>query len=509
MVCHRKSSSHRALFLSIAILAALAAAPPAWSCSLGPGPPQPTNYDIVREAQVIVLAKAVAEETHSRMIRFEVEEVLKGDFPPSTVALYGNLDFRGRRPEGDFRGARPGAYAGGCQAFDYRLKQHYVLFLGRSELDEEWAVSGPAFGRLNEEVDVPDSAWLQAVRHYLRVARLHDYDREKLALQELRTKAAAGTTPRSIPRGLVRDIDRHFVTASAGKSPADLIDLYKRSGYDAARLKALWGLATIAPPAAKDLLRGQLLKETRPAWLDPLGRYFSRVQDHEILGPLAQNWDRLPSISWIRQVLLDALAKAAGRSDAPIMTGLLRKTANDEQASILARWITAQGLDTRSAIDFLHSRLADTPGDFTRYQKALAILGDPAVVAWATQRIWSDSKLQDWEYWGSHGAIALASSPLPEADAAVRKIIKSGDVTRIEWLGSAYLEATGNPKRWDRLADILRSQPTNAHLLDELKSRLFFLRQYSTGDDRLAANRLFERARKAVADLPKRPPQSL
>jgi hypothetical protein len=51
--------------------------------------------------------------------------------------------------------------------------------------------------------------------------------------------------------------------------------------------------------------------------------------------------------------------------------------------------------------------------------------------------------------------------------------------------------------------------PTNAHLLDELKSRLFFLRQDSTGADKAAANRLFQRAREAVrrhAEVPSAEP---
>ncbi|HSS50486.1 MAG TPA: hypothetical protein VLX28_16235, partial [Thermoanaerobaculia bacterium] len=275
-------------------------------------------------------------------------------------------------------------------------------------------------------------------------------------------------------------------------------NLREHAGTDAARRDALWGLAETAPPAARNLLREQLLKETRPDWLASLGQYFSRVQDHEILGPLTQHWDRLPSGS--RRELLRALAKAAGPSDAPIMTGLLRKAENGDQASVLAQWIAAQGLDTRSAIDFLHSRLADTPGDFSRYQEALAILGDPAVVAWAEKRIWSDPKLEDWQT-----PNVLALSPLPEADAAARKIIESGDTKRIESLVTAYVYTTGNPRRWDRLDDILRSQSTNASLLAELKTQLFYLRRDAPDEDKATANRLFERTREALAALPRKP----
>src|SRR3954470_18420063 len=123
--------------LSAAVLTALAAAgSPAWGCSVIAGASPPTNYEIVREAEAIVLARSVhwqpsadAERAPWGSVRFEVEEVLKGDFRPSTVTLDGNLEFAGRGPEDNFSRARPGTYSGSCQAYDYRLDHHYLLFL--------------------------------------------------------------------------------------------------------------------------------------------------------------------------------------------------------------------------------------------------------------------------------------------------------------------------------------------------------------------------------------------
>jgi len=470
------------------------------------GAPNPTNYEMVREAQVIVLARAVArarsadEERHpwGTTIRFEVEEVLKGDFRPSSVTLDGSLQFAGRGSEDDFSQARPGAYAGSCLAYDYRLNHSYVLFLGWNDLNDEWSVTGMAFSRANEEVD-PDSPWLKTVRHYLRVAALRDYDKEKAALRELRSEAAAGTQPRA----LVADIDRHFQTPSVAKSPADLIDLYKQGKTDEARRSALFGLAATAPPAAKDLMREVMLKQPSTDTLCTLGQYFSKVLDPEILAPLSKNWDHLQLNTWCRQELLRALSKAAGPQNAPIMAELLRKAADSDQATVLAFWFASPGNDPRPAIDILHSRLEDTPGDFTRYQDALAVLGDPAVVPWAEERLSNDSKIVG----GPRFARVLAFSPLPAADAATRKIIESGDAKRIEWLRMAFTDpffANGNPRRWDRLDDILRSQSTNASFLATLKTDFFYLRRNSTGEDKAAANRLFERTREAIAALPSR-----
>lgn len=500
----RKSTAWLSLPV-FAILLVLAAGSPARGCSMSAGALPPTNYELVREAATIVLARSAAWEPSADearhpwggAVRFDVEEVLKGDFRPSTVTLEGHLDFAGRGPEDDFSRARPGAYAGSCDAYDYRLNHHYLLFLGWDELNERWFITGPAFARLNEEVDVPGSPWLKAVRQYLRVAALHDYDKEKAALRELRAEAAAGKTP-AAPKALVGDIDRHFQTPSVAKSGPDLIDLYEHAGSDTARRDALWGLAMNAPPAARTMLRGQLLKETRPDWIVPLAQYFSKVRDPEILAPLSQSWDRLPSDSWSRREILSALAKAAGPADSRLMAGLLRKVGEGDQAAVLAQWFASPGNDPRIAIDILHSRLTDTPGDFSRYQDALAVLGDPAVVGWATERIWENTRNDDrWET-----ARALAFSPLPAADAAVRKIIESGGAKRVEWLVLAFTDpffVSANPRRWERLDDILRSQSTNAPLLASLKTHFFYLRRDASDEDKPAVNRLFEQTLEAIA----------
>ncbi len=495
----------------LALLLALAAGSPAWGCSGVAAASTPTNYELVREAETIVLAKSAAwepsaDETHhpwGGAVRFEVEEVLKSDFRPSTVTLEGHREFAGPGPEDDFSRARPGAYAGSCYAYDYRLNHQYLLFLTWDGLNEKWVIGGHAFARLNEEVDVPGSAWLKAVRQYLRVAALGDYEKEKTALRELRAEAAAGKAPETTPKALMADIDRHFQTPSEAKSGSDLIDLYEHAGSDTARRDALWGLTRNAPPAARDLLRVQLLKETRPDFLGPLAVYFSKVPDHAILAPLSQSWDRLPADSWSRQEILRALAKAAGPADSSLMAELLRKAGDGDQAAVLAQWFASPGNDPRIAIEILRSRLVDSPGDFSRYQDALAILGDPAVVAWAEKRIGEKPKGVD----GGKAARVLAFSPLPEADAAVRKIIEAGGPARIEWLVQAFTDpffASANPRRWDRLDDIVRSQSTNAPLLKRLKTDFFYLRRDASGEEKTVADRLFQNTREAIAALPVR-----
>src|SRR3954447_18178130 len=87
-----------------AILLALAAVSPAWGCSVVAAVSTPSNYELVRGAETIVLAKSAAWEPSADetrhpwggAVRFEVEEVLKGDFRPATLTLEGSLEFAGR-----------------------------------------------------------------------------------------------------------------------------------------------------------------------------------------------------------------------------------------------------------------------------------------------------------------------------------------------------------------------------------------------------------------------------
>ena len=69
----------------------------------------------------------------------------------------GTLEFAGRSAGETFEQARPGAFAGACIAYDYRLGGRYLLFLGKRP-SAGWRVQGPPFTRVNEEVDGRDSS---------------------------------------------------------------------------------------------------------------------------------------------------------------------------------------------------------------------------------------------------------------------------------------------------------------------------------------------------------------
>ena len=222
-------------------------------------------------------------------------------------------------------------------------------------VDQGWEVGGAAFSRVNEEVDGSNSPWVQAVRLYLKVAALDNYDQEKAALRRLRARAAAGSDPRTYPPPLAGDIDRHFRTPTAGKSADDLTALFNQAPSDAVRLACLWALANSAPPAARDFLHRLLVGEPRKGWLAPLGRYFSAVEDRAGFAPLAAIFAHLAPADGERFELAGALVKAAAPKDGRRMLELLRGAA-DPEADQLALWFAARGADPRPAIADLDRR---------------------------------------------------------------------------------------------------------------------------------------------------------
>ncbi|MEJ7596537.1 MAG: hypothetical protein WKG01_01400 [Kofleriaceae bacterium] len=118
----------------VALAALLLAAPrPAEACSLVRTFVPPTNVELVARAPQIVIAKVVAGTARGLGVELEVTRTLRGtSFPKGTrLALFGRLDrYAGASKDRfDFRGARPGAYAGSCVAMDYQIDRSYLLLL--------------------------------------------------------------------------------------------------------------------------------------------------------------------------------------------------------------------------------------------------------------------------------------------------------------------------------------------------------------------------------------------
>jgi hypothetical protein len=214
------------------------------ACKVPRGYSAPTNYEVVKGAEVIVLARAarISDVTDGiGMVVFQTEEVLKGHIGDDEISVQGHLDYAGAGDEGDFLHARPGAYRGSCVAMDFRLGHLFLLFLDRDE--GGWWISGPAFTRVSEEVSSSGSPWVLAVRTYLRIASLQDYEAEKSALARLAALDGMQLDDSYLPSALVEDAGRHLIMPSSHKSISDLAQMLGTAVTDSEREQILWAIA--------------------------------------------------------------------------------------------------------------------------------------------------------------------------------------------------------------------------------------------------------------------------
>lgn len=196
-------------------------------CMREPGPRHPSNYELVKAADAIVLARVrqvgrvpPAQEFGSALmdyrVEFDIQSVLKGDIEPRTLTYFGVEDRAARKREDDFSkptrlGADPITPPYPCGVpYTYRAGAQYLLFLARYKDRQVWTFPKIPLGRLNEEVDGEDSPWVQAVTHYIRIASLGNEQAEAQALRDLQARARQDNDPLHYPRALVADVERHF-----------------------------------------------------------------------------------------------------------------------------------------------------------------------------------------------------------------------------------------------------------------------------------------------------------
>lgn len=154
---------------ALAVLASLfaltsTAAPTAQACSLAS--PPPTNFALVRDAELIVVAHA--DSVKDGAATFTIASILKAGKANTakagdkvTLSAFGKYD----GPSKDIHSVRPGALHGMCEAMDYKTDTNFVLFL-HADKDGLHLASTP-ISRINEEAD---PVWLDAIAVYVAVA---------------------------------------------------------------------------------------------------------------------------------------------------------------------------------------------------------------------------------------------------------------------------------------------------------------------------------------------------
>lgn len=134
--------------------------------------PISTYLYVIKNADVIVRATAIEavenQATGFKGVKFNVEEVLRGEEIPTTLTFYGHLS------EQDNYSKRPVPYGGvsssnsnRCYALDYKRGAEFLLFLKKDRgkiTDPYWKPFAPT----NEQLHPENDKWLEWVRNNLK-----------------------------------------------------------------------------------------------------------------------------------------------------------------------------------------------------------------------------------------------------------------------------------------------------------------------------------------------------
>jgi len=432
------------------------------ACSLVMGYVRPTNYELVKQADAIVLANASSFEKKlelpwkgkfSGIFKFAVLERVKRSFEDEFLLVEGDNVIRSWGDPDDFGFTK--SDNGPCNPTDYKLNGNYVLFL--QNWKGTWSVGGPPFTRVNVLVEGTNASWTKAVREYARIAALNDYAKEKAALHDLRSRAFAGAD--DLPEALVGDIDFHFSEPTPAKSFSDLRLLYERNARPGTREKVLWACERGEKSEAMEFFQELLLSDNWLQFLSPVCCYSARVKlsgFHQVFAAAL----RTNNIEYERGVLLYALAAGAAAREQPLMQKVLESVSEDE-AAMLGNWFVKH--PSSDALKY-YTKLASP--NYSAHHKldfALAAMGDTNVLNWAKKYVGTRAE----DRW--IGFYVFAISPLLEGDELARQLTKKGESEDLVSLVQGY----GDSKRHDRLDRLSEI----AHLKTKSKDLIYWLRR--------------------------------
>lgn len=433
------------------------------ACSVRSGYIRPTNYELVKGAEAIVLARATTFEKKAAtpggvsvgMFGFKILERIQGECREEFISTEGDTDVHGWGYPTDFSFTK--ADYGPCNPTDYQLNSNYVLFLKRFK--GNGYVGGPPFSRINVMVEGTNAPWIRAVREYARIASLKNYEKEKTALLNARSSAPA--SERGYSRALADDIDDHFNKPTPAKSFLDLRVIYDRTADLEKREQVLWACADEPKLEAKDFFRGLM---TTGEWLQHIGPVCTYVAEAKLTGfhqkfasVLATN-----RVEYERRWILMALAGSTEYSEKELMQRIL-ESISAEEIVVLSDWFVRY--PSPPAIRHV-AKLAskDYPEHFD-LTLMLAGMGDSNVVHWAKEFVKQPGD-QAWL-----GVYVFANSPLPEADQIARQIIKNGDSDQLVWLVQAYGDSRST-QRLDRIKEAVKTTPKSQKLIYWLRRTL-------------------------------------
>jgi hypothetical protein len=459
-----------------AIASFLALSPlPLRPCSVGPGYRVPSDYELVKSHEVIVLARS--EDFAGGTFIFRIQEVLKGSYPNLLFKVGGHDNFQGRTAEDDLISVREGALGGSCTAEDYRVGYNYVLFCDRT--DGGLFVHGPPFSRINEEVDGEGSPWTQAIERYAEIAAFEDPEAEHVAIHDLLKKASERSDPSRCPPAMARDLAEYLGSPSRYMPWTVLEEMHVSARTDDGRsavLKAMAGCTALSDrPKVRAFLRKLQMSSLGTDDLACIATLASRVQEFSSVGTLLELFTDQEEVGRAIRQGADASLIPAVVHKLPtlppkglaLLAPLFDRFPSEEAKRIL-------GERARMLATEIGGRYDDRWWDSV----ALAALGNEEVVDWAIADL---ERGRGGGCCGLHFYI-LAWSPLEKADRRAKTIIEDRRQERNDvWALLGGYEASPWPPRWDRLREIAMHPVRRVSAMQSL--RRFMNTRVEAGDE--------------------------
>lgn len=210
--------------LASALALTLAAAPAAaLACSPAPGYSVPTNLELARTADLVLLGEVVggtagaALEPQAAKIEVRPLLALKGLMPTGNLVMPGMYlagpgdEAGGASDPLAFGDAHPSAYSGACIRRVFPSGARVLFFLER--VDGEWAPAGGPFSRWAEDVESETAPWVQLASFYIEAARLPDAERDALLEEQREALAVHQDKPEAL--AMAADIERALAGPAA------------------------------------------------------------------------------------------------------------------------------------------------------------------------------------------------------------------------------------------------------------------------------------------------------
>lgn len=206
----------------------------ALACSVTEGFVRSSSYELVEQADAVVVAVADSQsgdsEAFDTAVTFRIERAFKGR-PPATIVMdSARLGRIAPSDPGDLTVPHPETMHGACSRYTFQRGGRYVLFLREGEggsQPEGWYAMRPIFWRGAEDYAGPDSAWVRALNLYMDIQR--EQPDRMAALDALAGRLPSLEVPgaSATDRQIALDIRDHLSSLSPAKPTPYLVSAYE------------------------------------------------------------------------------------------------------------------------------------------------------------------------------------------------------------------------------------------------------------------------------------------